>query len=294
VSATSDATFVDEEKRKTQMPDEIQPEDLTKKRVVYQIPGMNDVKIRRDVEYRVTETGAQTMDVYYPPDWQDGARLPAVVFVSGFSDLGFVARLGCKLNEMASYISWGQLAAASGLVAITYSTSREPAADIYAVLDYVRQHAASIGIDESRIGVWACSGNVPNALSVLMQENQDYLKCAALCYGYMLDLEDTTRVADIAKAVGFVNPSAGKSVADLPKDLPLFIVRSGQDEMPYLNETIDRFLAHALIANLPITFANHPQAPHAFDLMHDSETSREIIRQILAFLRFHLLVSVGA
>ncbi len=34
---------------------------------------------------------------------------------------------------------------------------------------------------------------------------------------------------------------------------------------------------------------HHAAAPHAFDLVHDSETSREIIKQILAFMRFHLL-----
>jgi acetyl esterase/lipase len=122
-----------------------------------------------------------------------------------------------------------------------------------------------------------------------MEEGRDYFQCAALCYGIMLDLDGFTDVAESARKWGFVNPSAGKSVNDLPKDMPLFIVRAGRDEMPHLNETIDRFLVKALICNLPITFANHPEAPHAFDVMHDSETSREIIRQILAFLRFHLL-----
>jgi hypothetical protein len=45
----------------------------------------------------------------------------------------------------------------------------------------------------------------------------------------------------------------------------------------------------ALTCNLPISFVNHPAAPHAFDVMDDSETSQEIIRQILAFMRFNLL-----
>ena len=82
---------------------------------------------------------------------------------------------------------------------------------------------------------------------------------------------------------------AGRSVADLPKELPLFVARAGQDQTPHLNETIDRFIGGALRCNLPITFANHATAPHAFDLMDDSETTREMIRQILAFMRFHLL-----
>jgi hypothetical protein len=41
-------------------------------------------------------------------------------------------------------------------------------------------------------------------------------------------------------------------------------------------------------ANLPLTFVNHPSGPHAFDLFDDSETSREIVRRALSFLRFHL------
>jgi acetyl esterase/lipase len=156
------------------------------------------------------------------------------------------------------------------------------------LLQYVRQHAAGLGIDEHRIGVWACSGNVPNALSVLMQAEQEYLKCAVLCYGLMLDLDGSTNVAEAAKTFGFVNPGAGKTVNDLPQHLPLFMARAGQDN-PHLNETIDRFLVKALIGNLPLTFVNHPAAPHAFDVLDESETSREMIRQILAFMRFHLL-----
>ena len=122
-----------------------------------------------------------------------------------------------------------------------------------------------------------------------MQEDRDYLKCAVLCYGLMLDLEGNTSVAEAAKQWGFVNPCGGKSVADLPQDIPLFIVRAGRDEMAHLNETMERFLSTAITYNLPITMVNHPTAPHAFDIMQDSETSREIIRQILAFMRFQLL-----
>jgi hypothetical protein len=269
------------------MSQETQQDDITKKTVVFQIPGVDAVTIQRDVPYRETDADTLTLDIYYPPDSNSGARTSAVIFVTGYPDVGFRAQFGCKQKEMVSYISWGQLAAASGLVAITY-TNREPAADVHAVLQYLRQNAALLGIDEDRIGVWACSGNVPMALSFLMKESQDYLKCAALCYGYMLDLDDSTAIADAARQWGFANPAAGKTVDDLPQDLPLFIVRAGQDKMPLLNETIDRFLIKAVARNLPLTFVNHAAAPHAFDLFHDSETSREIIRQVLAFMRFHL------
>jgi acetyl esterase/lipase len=270
------------------MSEDPQPDHISKKTVVYRMRGMEDVRVRRDVEFHVTNDGARTMDIYYPPDAKRAARLPAVVFVAGFPDAGFAARVGCKFKEMGSCVSWAQLTAASGIVAITY-TNREPVADIQALLQYVRQHAGSLDIDENRLGVWASSGNAPLALWVLMQKSSDYLKCAVLCYGYMLDLEGADGVAKAASMFGFVNPCAGRSVDDLPQNLPLFIARAGRDELPHLNETLDRFLFQALARNLPLTFVNHAHAPHAFDLLDDSETSREIIRRILAFMQFHLL-----
>jgi len=273
----------------THMSQETQRLDITKKKVVYQMPAASAVAIRSDVEYRVTDVGVLTMDIYYPPDSKNEALMPAVIFVSGYPDPGYQKMLGCKQKEMESYISWGRLTAASGLVTITYTTGRDPAADIHDLIQHVRQNAAELSIDASRIGLWSCSGNVPNALSVLMQEGQDYLKCAVLCYGLMLDLEGATSVADAARQWGFVNPCVGKSVADLSPNIPLFVMRAGRDETPHLNETMDRFLCQALSDNLPITFVNYPTAPHAFDIMDDSERSREIIRQILAFMQFHLL-----
>lgn len=267
---------------------ETQRHEMTTKKVVYQIPGMEAVTVRRDVKYRVTNAGFLTMDLYYPPDTQSDARTPAVIFVMGYSDLGAQRIFGCRFKEMESFISWAQLTAASGMVAITYSTGADPAKDVHGLLRHVRLNAANLGIDETRIGIWACSGHAPNALAVLMDEENRDLKCAVLCYGLTLDLDGFTGVADSAATFRFVTPAAGKSVDDLPKDVPLFIARAGQDEFPHLNETMDRFLARAVSANLPVTFVNHPDAPHAFDLLHDSETSREIIRRILGFLRFHL------
>jgi hypothetical protein len=269
------------------MSQDTRQDPISKKRVVYSLPGIDAVTTRRDEEYSVTDAGALTMDLYYPPDSKRGARTPAVIFVTGFNDAGAQRMLGCRMKEMGSYISWAQLAAASGLVGITY-TNTEPATDVHAVLRHVQQNAAALGVDETSIGVWACSGNVPTALSVLMQEGRQPLKCAVLCYPYLLDLDGSTGTATAARQFGFVDACAGKSVDDLPPDIPLFLARAGQDQMPGLNDALDRFLVKGLACNLPITFVNHALAPHAFDLLDDSETTREIIRRTLAFLQFHL------
>jgi hypothetical protein len=72
------------------------------------------------------------------------------------------------------------------------------------------------------------------------------------------------------------------------RDLPLFVVRAGLDQMPGLNGALDRFVATALTLNLPVTVVNHASGPHAFDLFDDTPATRDIVKQVLAFLRFHL------
>jgi len=263
-------------------------QDMIKKTVIYEMPGTEDVTVRRDVEYAQSEAGALTFDLYAPPGSPPEARLPAVVIVAGYPDAGFVQRLGCDFKEMGSSVSWARLIAASGMAAIAY-TNREPEADLQALLRHVRDNAAALAIDPARIGVWASSGNVPLALSLLLRDAAVPLRCALLAYGYLLDLEGTTRVADAAGMFGFVHPCDGKSVADLSPEIPLLLVRAGQDQIPHLNETIERFVAQALPANLPLTLVNHPTGPHAFDLFEDSAAARGVIRQMLAFLRAHLL-----
>jgi hypothetical protein len=268
------------------MSQDAQQDHISKKKVLYTIPGMDAVSVRKDVPYRTIDAGELTVDLYQPVDAGTGARAPAVIVVTGFSDAGAQKMLGCNFKEMASYVSWGRLIAASGLAAITY-TNREPTRDVYAVLTYVREHAATLGIDEGRIGVWSCSGHAPTALSLLRQ-GVDHVRCAALCYPYMLDLNGSTLIADAAKQWGFANACAGRSVEDVSPEIPLFIGRAGQEQMPGLNQALDRFVPKALACNLPLTVVNHAAAPHAFDLFHDSDTTREIIRQVLGFLRFHL------
>jgi len=267
--------------------EEMPPTELAKLRVAYSIPGVEAVTVQRDLPYRETESGSLTFDVYYPPGVAPGERRPAVLVVYGYSDAGMPNVFGRLFKEMGQVVSWAQLIAASGLTAIVYS-NREPVDDVQLVLRHVRDHAASLGIDETRLGLWAASGNVPLALWLLMQREWSEVRCAVFCCGFMLDLQGATPVADMQKTFRFANPAAGKSLDDVRDDVPLLIVRSGRDQFAGLNDSIDGFISAALQRNLPIRLVNHADAPHAFDLFHDSELSREIIREILRFMQFHL------
>jgi acetyl esterase/lipase len=238
----------------------------------------------RMVEFRGADGGMLSLDLYSPGS---AARLPAVVIVAGYRDEGFLARMGYRFKEMPSTVAWAQRIAAAGMVAVTY-TNRDPAADFLALLRALREHADEWGIDAQRIGLWSSSGNVPVALSALMTDAG--VRCAALLYGCTLDLDGATGIADAAKMFGFANPVAGRGVEDLRRDVPLFLVRAGRDEMPGLSDALDRFVGHALQANLPMTLVNYAEAPHAFDLFDNSEASREVVRQVLEFLRVQLSV----
>jgi acetyl esterase/lipase len=193
--------------------------------------------------------------------------------------------LGCAIKEMESYIGWARLVAASGLVAITYE-NRDPMEDLRAVLRHVRENSAALGVDPQRIGLIGFSGNGPVMLTALMEDHT--LRSGVLFCAFTLDLDGATGIADAQAQWGFANASAGRTVDDLPQDLPLFIARAGRDQFAGLNDALDRFVAKALARNLPLTVVNHPTGPHAFDTADDSETTRDIIRSILGFLRLHL------
>ena len=239
---------------------------------------MDAVTVRRDIAYTTPRDAELTMDVYSPPGLSASGPTPVVVLVPGFP--GAVKRIG-------SFVSWAELMAASGLVAITCAT-KDPVVDMEAVLGYVREHAASLGVDGERMGIWACSGHVPNALSLLAHPERGYLKCAALCYGFVLDLDGSTAVEDASRQYGFANPCSNRTFEDLPRGTSLFVARAGRDEFPGLNAALDAFLAAAVRDNRPVSFVNHAAGPHAFDIMDDSAATCDVIRQVLGFLKSHL------
>jgi dienelactone hydrolase len=267
------------------MSDQAERHPLTLKTVRYNMPDVHAVTVRLDMAYKAGDE-ALTMDLYSPPQSKDGAQVPAVVFVLGYPDVGVPLSLGCQFKEFGMSTSWARLLAASGLVAIVYTT-RTPATDVHAVLQHIRQNAASLGVDAQRIGLLAASANVAVALSALMQDAD--LKCAALLYGFTLDLEGSTTVAEMSRTYGFANACAGRSIDDLPSDIPLFVVRAGKDQFAGLNTSLDTFLTKALARNLPLRVINYPSGAHAFDLDEDTDASRDIVRQTIAFLRFQLV-----
>ncbi len=120
------------------------------------------------------------------------------------------------------------------------------------------------------------------------QDDGKRLRCAVLSYGFMLDLDGSTAVADAAAQWGFVNAAAGKDAGDLPSAVPLLVMRASPGFSSRAERGARSIRREGAQRNLPLTLVNHPTGSHSFDLLDDTDASRIVIRQMLAFLRVQL------
>lgn len=255
-------------------------------RIVYEIEGMHAVKAQRGIVYRRDAGTDLAMDVYLPPG---PARAPAVIFVHG----GPIPASVPRPTLWGTFISYGELAAASGLVGVTfhhrlhapedYSRSRD---DIVAAIDHVRAHAQELNVDPERIALWVFSGGGPH-LSWMLRDRQSYLRCLIGFYP-VLDLRHMAPAgADATTLMRVERFSAAAYVRQHAGSLPIMIARAGLDTAT-INQSIDLFVEEALAGNALIDLFNHPQGRHGFDVLDDDARAREIIAHAISFARRHL------
>lgn len=225
--------------------------------VAYQMEGMDKVRIEHNREYSTTSDGQPLrMDIYYPPAHSPSVPLPVVIFINGSG--------ANNTREWRMYTDWGRLTAVSGMIAITYSSqARSAESDSKQLIEYVRTNAAELGINAERIGLWSASANVPACLSIAMQPERQYIRCAVAYYGM-------------------------GELSELRRDLPVFVARAGQDHY-VLNSAIDKFIRRAIDEDIDITFVNYVEGHHAFDIWDSTKQSSLIIQQTLNFMQNNLL-----
>jgi acetyl esterase/lipase len=258
--------------------------------VVYRLPDMDKVRVISNLKYTGVANPHLLMDVYVPPELKPQERRPVVVFIHGG------AGPENKPKDWGMFQSWGRLLAAAGMVAVAFthrfspppqSLLAEAASDLSSALDCVRSSAESFHADADRIGVcvWSSGGALAGPL---LTKRPVYLRCLVALYA-MLDLQQYAPPGD-APTLQFLRGFS--TIASLPQDAsimaPMLIVRAGRDEVPMLNEALDRFVSKALAVNAPITVINHPSGAHGFDNQNDDERSREIIRGAVQFLKTNL------
>src|SRR5215831_15948662 len=256
--------------------------------VVYKVPGMDKVKVVQNLKYTKTDDPNVLMDVYLPPDVARDEKRPAVIFIHGGAKTEYTPK------DWGIFTTWGRLVAASGFVGVTFTHSLEypgkslerGARDVRAAIDYVRANADKYNIDKDRICLIAYSAGGP-MLSLAMNGEMPFVRCLIGFYAFMdIQLSDyrKTETPETLKAFSPIT-YLQKDPAKIPL---LFIGRAGRDEVPTMDDSIDRFVKEALAKDVALTLANHPQGVHSFDNQNDDDRSREIIRDALAFMHIHL------
>ncbi|HEX4441814.1 MAG TPA: hypothetical protein VH854_17195 [Thermoanaerobaculia bacterium] len=230
--------------------------EVNEQSVVWAVPGLDRVTVRKDLPYEADGAASPGLDVYYPADFREGAPRPAVVFINGVGG----DQAGRSLKEWGIYRSWARTIAASGWIGVTFAARRGRIdADIADAFAYLARDGARLGIDPRRIAAWMCSANVTSGLKFVMDE----------------------AAAGVAGAVVYYGSS---DPARIRTDLPIYFVRAGRDN-PELNARIDKLWARAIAAGAPWQMVNAPESHHAFDALDDTDESRRIVRETLAFYR---------
>lgn len=185
------------------------------------------------------------MDVYRP---SSGGRAPALIFFS----------TGARAT--AFYASWAQTAASKGIVGIVPDLRPDSGrGDFQALVAHVTAHAADYGIDPEALAVYAGSGNVSTAFPIVEDPTSTAIKAAVMYYG-------------------------GANIQQFRRDLPLLYVRAGLDR-PDVNTTIITLASRALSQNAPVTVLNHPTGHHAFEIVDDDSSTRDVIDRTLEFIK---------
>jgi acetyl esterase/lipase len=260
-------------------------EEMIRMRVVFSVPGMDAVSVRRDLVYKVADGQPLQVDVYSPSG--PPRSRPAVILIHG----GPIPRIGAK--NMAVFVSYGELLAASGLVAVAFdhrflapARLTDAGGDVADLVAHIRKSAGSLGVDPQRLAFWAFSGGGP-FLAAPLRERPTWVH-ALVAYYAVLDLQqpppgdDSGTSADVRQTF-----SAIHSLGDARNAPPILVARAALDNA-WLNGAIDRFVQTALDNGATLDLLNHPEGRHGFDILDDDGRSKQIIRHTLEFLKDHL------
>ncbi len=226
--------------------------------VVLDHPDMKKVTLQPDVRFLSDAKSQLHMDVYQPPGLKPHEKRPAIVFLNAIGDEPGQD----KVKSWGIYATWPRLIAANGYIGISMETDGNRIQEsIQGIFDFLVKNGAQYGIDAERLGVYAASANVQESVTYLMGEKAyKGIKAAVLYYGW---------------------PPAGP----YREDLPVLAVVAQSDAHP---GTFDHLWKDVLVNHAPWTLKMATGLPHAFDAFDDSDNSRRVIQETIAFWKNYL------
>jgi len=223
------------------------------------LPGMDEVlvaskKFNFDIGWG--KEWEVDFDIYYPPNYNFKSKLPAVFISHGHP-------------QWKSLISFGQLIAASGLIAIIPDVSSYE--ESFGVcINHCLKNAKAFGIDKKSIGIWGGQTANPSiqALNVALDKTQKYhkyIKCAVFQSAVftLFDPSDKNKMND---------------------EVPLLFITGSSG---LYRESHNLFLEVAEEMNIPIEYIIYEGADHIW-YKDDTEETRDFIQKELDFFDEHL------
>ena len=205
------------------------------------------VTVASDVEYGMSDSTRLAMDVF-KPSGASATRAPALVF--------FNRAVGAERSQ-GFYGAWARAAASKGLIAVLPDIrAGSEAADFRVLIAYLEAHGREHGIDG--IAVYAGSGNVSSAFPLVEDPALTSITAAVMYYG-------------------------SAAITQFRLDLPVLYVRAGLDR-PGVNESMASLAALAIAQNAPLTLVNYAGGHHGFEQADDTEATRQVIDDTLAFV----------
>ena len=265
-------------------------DDMLRNRVVFEMPDMEKKCSREERVYKTVNSFELKMAIYIPDQLSAVNIVPGIIFLHGGP---FPSDISLLPTEWGQYISLGQLAAASGLIGVTFhhryhklDLIGESAKDVEDAINYVRENADEFCLDRDNLCLWVVSGG-GSLLSTTLRKMPDYVKCVVAYYA-MLDMQGLEEAEQVLSKETLHKFSAVAAIEEADSlSIPIFIARAGLDKHN-LNGSIDKFIEVALSKNSSIDFYNHPQGRHAFDILDNDPRSKEIIKKTLEFVRLNL------
>ncbi len=282
-----------------------QNRDPSKTPVVYSVPGMNQAVVRSGVVFDNSSATPLALDAYLPRGLRKGERRPAIVFISG----------GERVRNWRWFITWGQLAAAHGMVGIVpdkryprgLDGTRAGFEDTEKLLAFLADKGDTLGVDPQQICLWTFSAggrltsvglqsdnpNGPNGPAGTRQARMPALpgsvRCLVSFYGVLdMSSEVSSVTSEVDREMFLKRYSPVQALESLVasggKSPPVFIARAGKDSA-FINNGIDRFTSAALRLNVPVTVVNYADGDHGFDGFNDTSQSRAIIAAALRFVQ---------
>jgi acetyl esterase/lipase len=245
--------------------------------IVLRVDGMDSVQVSQDLVYRTVDKVDLQFDLYVPAAQAPSGGWPIAVLFHG-GPIGSDVRP----KDWPLYQSYGRVLAASGVAAaipnyrLSSPIAWQPATeDAVHLLKYLRTNSSDLKINADAMALWAFSGGGPQ-VGIAIRSQLPYVRCLVSFYAFL----DTLPPAAEYSPLGMLREE--------PEWLPpMFIGRAGKD-IPELNLGVDAFVEEARKAGHTVQVADYADGVHAFDVEQDTDESRKIIREAVAFVKDQL------